>query len=406
MRCAILLAVFVIAAVASRLCPAGDASLAIFERRILPILQAKNPSSCSECHLSGVHLADYIRPTQDETFAALRVAGLIDIEEPDKSKLLAFIARKPEKPSLFTEKARQQEYDAFRSWIVAAVKDPALLAKQNGVNIGPQLPAEVIRHARRDRVLASFLDNVWSETGRCAACHAPDRNQQQVKKHGEHISWIKPGDPQATLDHLREYELIDLETPEKSLLLLKPLNQVKHGGGVKMAFGDRTYKQFRTFIDDLAATTQGRYVRADQLPANSGEVSGVSEIWFKLTGVPAKFDKLVLQVDLYHWDEAAKTWSKDRWATADRQVFGGGQLWQNHLSITAPRESDRAMEVRRRPTLPPGKYLAKIYVDRQNKLERQYPAMLGEADFVGQVEVTSRWPAGYGAMTVVPYPDN
>jgi len=382
-----------------------DSSLAIFERRILPIMQAKNPSSCSECHLSGVDLADYIRPTQDETFAALRDGGLIDVNRPDKSKLLAFIARKPEKPSLVTDKIRQQELEAFRSWITAAVKEPRLLAAHGATGkIGPQLPDEVIRHARKDRVLASFVDNVWAEVGRCAACHSPDRNQQQVKKHGEHISWIKLGDPAATLAYLREAELIDVGQPEKSLLLLKPLNQVKHGGGQKMAFGDRTYKQFRQFIDDLAATEHGKYTAAGQLPPENDEVSSVSEIWFKLAGVPAKYDKLVLQVDLYRWDERAKGWSNDRWATADRPIFGSGQAWQNHLSITAPKDSNRAEAVRRSPTLPAGKYLAKIYIDTQNKFERQYPATLGEDELVGQVEVESRWPAGYGQMTVATFP--
>jgi len=384
---------------------ADDSSLAIFERRILPIMQAKNPSSCSECHLSGVDLKDYIRPTQDETFAALRDGGLIDVKQPDKSKLLAFIARKPEQPSLVTDKVRGQELEAFRSWITAAVKQPQLLAAKGTTGkVGPQLPDEVIRHARKDRVLSSFVDNVWAEVGRCAACHSPDRNQQQVKKHGEHISWIKLNDPAATLAYLREAELIDLGKPEKSLLLLKPLNQVRHGGGQKMAFGDRTYKQFRQFIDDLAATEQAKYTAAEQLPSPASEVSGVSEVWFKLEGVPAKYDKRVLQVDLYRWDEANKDWSKDRWATADRPVFGGGQLWQNHLSIVAPRDSERADSIRRSPALPPGKYLAKIYIDAQNKFERQYPATLGAGDLVGQVEVESRWPAGYGQMTVAKFP--
>ena len=47
-------------------------SRAVFERRILPLLTAKNPSTCAECHLSGVDLKDYIRPTESETFAGLR----------------------------------------------------------------------------------------------------------------------------------------------------------------------------------------------------------------------------------------------------------------------------------------------------------------------------------------------
>jgi hypothetical protein len=390
---------------ASALSAAGDSSLAIFNRRILPILQAKDASSCSECHLSGVDLKDYIRPTQEETFAALKAGGLIDTAKPESSKLLAFIARKPERPSLVSDKARLLEFQAFRAWIVAAAKDPKLSRlKASDSPIGPQLPDEVIRHARRDRVLASFLDNVWSEAGRCAACHSPDRNQQQVKKHGEHISWIKLSDPQGTLDHLLEHELIDLKSPEKSLLLLKPLNQVEHGGGQKMAFGDRTYKQFRGFIDDYAAAAAGKYTAAEQLPVASSEVSAVSEIWFKLEGVPAKYDKQVLQVDLYRWDDETSRWSAERWATADRPVFGKGELWQNHLSLTAPRESQRAKEIATNAVLPAGKYLAKIYVDRQDKLEKQFPAELGPEELVGEIEVNSSWPAGYGSMTAAKFP--
>jgi hypothetical protein len=384
---------------------ADEASLAIFQRRILPILSAKNASSCSECHLSGVDLKDYIRPTQEETFASLKAAGLIDAAKPDSSKLLTFIARKPAKPSLITDKVRQEEYEAFRAWIAAAVKDPTLgKSKAVDASIGPDLPPEVIRHARKDRVLASFIDNIWSEVGRCAHCHSPDRNQKQVKEHGEQVSWIKLGDPQATLDHLREYELIDTQSPEKSLLLLKPLNVVKHGGGVKMAYGDRTYQQFRRFIDDLAATEAGRYTTAAELPGPPKEYSIATGIWLKITGIPAKFDKFVLQADVYRWDERAKSWAQDRWATGDRPIAGERQLWQQHLSLVAPRESARAAELRRQPTLPAGRYLVRIYIDQANKLEKEYPAMLGPDELVGEVEINSQWPDGYGNMTVIAFP--
>lgn len=390
---------------ALHLAAAEDAALAIFQKRIVPILQAQRPSSCSECHLSGVDLKDYIRPTQPETFAALRDGGLIDVKSPAKSKLLQFIDRKPERPSIVSEKIRAEESAAFRAWIEAAVQDPTLAAaKTADPAIGPKLPPEVIRHARQDRVLQSFLDNVWSEAGRCAACHSPDRNAQQVKKHGEHISWIKLRDPQASLAHLLENELINLKEPEKSLLLLKPLNKIEHGGGVKMTMGDRTYQQFRRFIDDYATTQAGKYQTAKELPRPNNEAATVSEIWFKLTDIPAAYDKLVLRVDLYRWDEQQKSFTKERWATADRQVFGKGGLWQNHLSLVAPKDSPRATELQNNATLPAGKYLAKIYLDRTDKLAKEYPAELGDKELLGEVEVNSRWPAGYGAMTAVKLP--
>jgi hypothetical protein len=379
---------------------AEPSALDIFQKRIAPILAAKNPSSCSECHLSGVDLKDYIDPNPVKTFAALREGGMIDVAKPRDSKLLRFISRKPEKPSLVTEKVRQEEYDAFLAWIEAAVKDPKLAAAKADAKLGPQVPVEVLRHARRDQVLASFVDNVWSEVGRCAACHSPDRNQAQVKKHGEQISWIKLGDPQATLSHLLEYDLIDANKPEESLIILKPTNQVKHGGGVKMAIGDRTYTQFMAFVQDYAKTKSGKYASAKELPQPPREASTVSDIWLKLTEIPADLDQKVLRADVYRWDDSAKAYSKDRYATGDRQIFGKGQLWQQHLSLTAPRDSQRAKDLK----LPPGKYLLKVYVDREEKLAKQFPYEIGEEEFVGQVEVNTQWPAGYGAMTVVKYP--
>lgn len=379
-----------------------ESSLRIFEKRILPIFQAAKPSSCAECHLSGVDLKDYIRPTQRETFASLVAAGLIDTKKPDDSKLLTFIDRRPEKPSLVTEKVRRQESDAFRAWIRAAVRDPELLAeREKAAPAGPELPAEVIRHARRDRVLASFIENVWSEVGRCAACHSPDRNQKQVEKHGEQVSWIKLRDPEGTLSYMLEAGLIDTEEPDQSLLLLKPTMQIEHGGGQKMVIGDHAYKQFRRFIDDYAAVVRGKYVKADQLPESSDEISLVTEIWLKIEGVPSQYDKMLLQADLYRRTDSG--WSEYRVATSDRPVFGAKNLWQHSLSLTAPRESKWADEL---PAgrLPSGRYLVKLYIDRTGKLQRDFTAELGDEDFVGQVEVESRWPAGYGRMTVVKFP--
>jgi cytochrome c553 len=383
---------------------AGDEALQVFERRILPILNSAKPSSCAECHLGGVDLKDYIRPSQSETFAALSAAGLIDQRQPRKSKLLEFIRRQPAKPCLVSQQVRDAELVAFTAWIEAAIADPQLTAVRSAdVAIGPDLPLEVVRHMRTDRVLESFYDNVWSEVGRCAACHSPDTNAEQVEKHGEQVSWITPGDPQATLTHLLEHELIDLDEPSKSLLLAKPTMQVKHGGGIKMVVGDRSYSQFRRFIEDYAAINAGSYVRAEQLPEPSDEIGAVSEVWFKVTDLPTDWSGMLLQVDLHRADaQSASGWSTDRWATSDRQVSPQG-LWQHSLTMTASRDSTRAAQVREQPQLPAGRYLARILVDRDKRLVREFPTILDDREFVGEVVVESQWPAGYGRMTSVSY---
>ena len=381
----------------------GNEALAVFEQRILPIFQAKKPSSCTECHLSGVELKDYIQPDQAKTFASLVSVGLIDVKKPDDSKILRFINRSPEKPNLITDKVRQQEHDAFQAWIRAAVKDPELLASKSLEAIGPQIPDEVIRHARKDRVLALFVDNVWTEVGRCAACHSPDRNQKQVKEHGEQVSWITLRDPQATLNHMVDAGIINADEPLESMLLTKPTMQVDHGGGQKMIVGDRTYKQFRRFIDDYASVVDGKYKTVVEIPEESDELSVVTDIWFKITEVPAKYDKMLLQADLYC--STGVGWSKHRVASSDRLVFGKGKLWQHSLSLTAPRESEWADEMKSK-RLSAGRYLVKLYIDQTGKLQKDFRAELGDKEFVGQVEVESRWPAGYGRMTVVKFPSD
>lgn len=383
-----------------------SSALALFERRIVPILESPNPSSCSECHLAAVDLKEYIHRDQAKTFASLLAAGLIDVDHPDDSKLLALIARKPEKPTLVGDAARQEELAAFREWIRAAAADETLLATSPTADkAGPQAPLEVVRHARADGVLASFVDSLWSEIGRCAGCHSPDRNQKQVAEHGEYVSWIAPNDPQGTLDNIVAAKLIDLERPDQSKLLLKPTMQIEHGGGQKMAIGDRSYKQFHRFLADYAAVINGQYDDVADLPVPSAQTAIVSDIWLRFEGIPESLDKKVLQAAIYAADPAAAGgWSADPVAVADRPIFGQGQAWQQHLTLLAPKDSARAKEMLAARSLAKSKYLIKVYVDVEDKLRQQYPYELGQQEFVGETTLETDWPSGYGAMTKLPYP--
>ena len=195
--------------------------------------------------------------------------------------------------------------------------------------------------------------------------------------------------------------IINPDEPLESLLLTKPTMQVEHGGGQKLVVGDRSYKQFRRFIDDYASVVNGEYSATDDLPEENDEVSLVTDIWFKLTDVPAKYDQMLLQADLYRW--TGDGWSKHRVASSDRLVFGKGKLWQHSLSLTAPRGSQWTEEMKSK-RLPGGRYLVKLYIDETGKLQKDFRAELGEDEFVGQVEVESKWPVGYGNMTVVAFP--
>jgi mono/diheme cytochrome c family protein len=389
--------------------PAPGDSAAVFEKRILPILKSPEPSSCTECHLAGVDLKNYILPTAEKTFASLRDQGLIDVDAPEKSKVLALITMReglPKGAALIDPKVREAERAAFAAWVAAAAKDPAMRALPKlkaEERAGPRRPAAVIRHARVDRVTASLEDNVWAQRFRCAGCHTEGgpENARLVKEHGD-ITWLKTS-PAETLTALREKNLINVDEPEKSLLLRKPLGEVKHGGGVKMIKGDLGYKMYRAFLDDYAKSINDRYAAAAELPKGSDVARFGTDVWLKIEGTPPAWGDKPLEVRVFARDEKGGGWEKTPIAVSDRAVWGGGKVWQHSLLLLAEKGSEREKALRRQeaPALPAGRYLVKVYVDTAGKLAKDWTARLGDEEYVGQVEVESKWPAGYGRMTVV-----
>jgi hypothetical protein len=83
-------------------------------------------------------------------------------------------------------------------------------------------------------------------------------------------------------------------------------------------------------------------------------------------------------------------------------VSGKGKLWQHSLALLAERNSERARQwSEARPSLPAGRYLLKVHVDVKNRLKSDWNATLAETEFVAETVIDSKWPKGYGKMTVV-----
>jgi hypothetical protein len=404
------LAALLLALVAASSARAEDPAK-VFEQRIVPIFKSPNPSSCVQCHLAAVDLKDYILPSSTETFLALRDQGLVDLDNPDNSKILKLINRgaaDPKGAGLIPAKQRQAEYDAFAAWIRACAADPALRNAPKPAS-PPALatkPVEVVRHARKDKMIESFETNVWSLRFRCMNCHTEGtpQNDKLRKEHGDRVAWFKKDGPEATMNYLLASKLIDTRNPEQSLLLTKPLNEVKHGGGVKFVRGDQGYKAMRAWIEDVVAIRTGKYAKASDLPPEKpGPKPFGTEMWFKLERTPDAWTGKLLQVDIYAWDDRAAAWEKEPVATSDRLIGGKGGIWQHTLTLLAAPGGERARAwAAGKPTLPGGKYLVKVYVDAAEKAKKDWTAPLGADEYVGQAEFqVARWGEGYGAMTVV-----
>ena len=90
----------------------------------------------------------------------------------------------------------------------------------------------------------------------CNQGGTPD-NDVNVKKFEARVACFKPDSPEATMRALIAQGDVDVEQPAWSLLLLKPLGKVPHGGGVTMLLGDAGYKMFRAWMVDHAACVKG-----------------------------------------------------------------------------------------------------------------------------------------------------
>jgi hypothetical protein len=419
--CSILLAWSCLASLVSA---AEPSPAEVFERRILPIFNSPKPSSCTECHLAGVDLKNYILPSSEQTFLSLRDQGLVDLKLPAESKILKLIsmrdpAAKPGSPAkpeagaaLIHEATRKTEFDAFAAWIKACAVDEKLVnaPKLAAADLAePLRPAEVIRHARKDKLLESFENSIWAMRFRCMSCHieGTKENDKLRAEHGDQVAWIKQAGPQATLDYLIASKLIDVDKPEESLLSKKPLMEVAHKGGKKFLMGDQGYRLYRAFIEDFAKIKRDEYQTAAALPKAEGVRRRGTDIWLKLVNTPQAWGDVLVQADVYFWNEAKQTWSAKPIATTDRANFAKGRLWQHNLTLLMYDDNAGAPSLphgtgvnvqQSISILPPGKYMLKAYVDRNGTAAAK---PLDETDYAGQVEFEAKWKPGYGAMTVV-----
>jgi hypothetical protein len=242
-----------------------ESTTALYARKIEPLLAADRPKTCNECHLSGIDLGSFVRATPCETLACLAEDKLIDRKAPDQSLILSWIQRASPTSPLITQAVIDDEYTGFKEWIehFALCNDCAGVRCERGeheafCDVGPE-PTEFTAEASdpggcNDLVLEQlFRDTVYASRGRCAPCHIA--GEASV---GGAVQWIEQAETcdQASLRSLRNVlreGFIDINDPDRSLLLTKPLSVeqggVAHGGDSKFtATGDPGYDSFRYWV--------------------------------------------------------------------------------------------------------------------------------------------------------------
>jgi hypothetical protein len=417
---------------------------ALFEQRIIPIFRSPNPSSCVQCHLASVDLKNYILPSQEKTFVSLRDQGLIDLAAPEKSKVLTLIQMGEQDldkgAKLIHSKTRQAEYEAFAAWIKACASDERLrgLPALDAAELArPEKPVEIIRHNRKDRLLDSFVRNVWSQRMRCFPCHTPaeldatdprhpkarETHRQFEEQFGQRMNIFRES-PEATLRQLiassrkpavGHLPLINTGDPAKSLLVLKPTSKlpakgedgqlgkpsysepVTHVGGLKMFVDDHSYKAFLAWIQDYARVVGDQYASLDDLPADNWHPT---RHVLRLSETPENWaEKMPVQLFVHAWNRERNDWEAEPVAftqgTVTPRRFVNGPLFLLRSRGTRARPSGNG------PDLPPGKYLVKVYADLASRVAADPAVLLGEREFEGQTEIQAQWREGFPQAEVV-----
>jgi hypothetical protein len=251
-----------------------DEALAVFRERIEPLMSDDRVSTCNECHLSGIDLTLYAQADPCATMACMVEQGVVDLESPDDSLVLAWIERATPASELITEDVIKAEHDGMRDWIrysarcgqtvCPPIDNPCGSTAVEPCEVPPSAATEGRRmfadpgDCREVTLEAAFDALVYSWRGRCFPCHFdshPDETPEAPK-------WVHDGacgiGAVETMHNLLALGDIDVRHPEESMLLLKPLAEsvggVEHGGGDKFHdTQDPAYQDFVAWLQRWAA---------------------------------------------------------------------------------------------------------------------------------------------------------
>jgi hypothetical protein len=243
---------------------APEAQAALFERRILPLLEEERPSSCNQCHLSGVDLSLWFKGDACQTMTCMIHEGLVDLASPDSSLVLQWIDRADPASPLIDARVLAEERAGVLGWIEMTAAcgacagpeafggDPCQRGDYDPIGNDCGVDEEDLAggYAHPGDCSDATLEQLFQDTffpirRRCYPCHFETFDGLE-----EAPKWIAVGPCDvASLETMRNViarGFIDREDPAQSLWILKPLDDVN--GGVEHTGGPKFHAR-----DDPAA---------------------------------------------------------------------------------------------------------------------------------------------------------
>ncbi len=227
-----------------------DSTASLYEKRIAPLFAEDRPKSCNQCHLSGIDLELFASGEPCDAMACMVERGLVSLEDPAASLILSWIDRAAPDSKGITSAVLREEREGFLEWIELTSACGTCSTKEQPCGEEPvgwrdcelekKSTEEVMATDPGDcaeRTLeALFLESFFPYRGRCYPCHVEGKPVEAPAP-----KWIEVGACEtaslATLRNIARAGYIDVDAPEKSPWLLKPLDEeiggLEHGGGTK-----------------------------------------------------------------------------------------------------------------------------------------------------------------------------
>ncbi len=146
----------------------------LYTRYVEPFVSGTLPTSCSECHMTGIDMSMYAQDTACDTMACMMGQGVVDLDNPEGSALLSMIDMGDPNSSVFDVSV---EHQAMLEWIdwsaqchqqVCGDIDSPCDQNSGATSTG----TNPIGDCSEEDLLATFWNTVIVDRGRCLTCHS------------------------------------------------------------------------------------------------------------------------------------------------------------------------------------------------------------------------------------------
>ncbi len=152
---------------------------------------------------------------------------------------------------------------------------------------------------------------------------------------------------------------------------------------------DFTYKSWLAWIEDYSKVVGGQYTSIEELPKDNWYTS---QHVLMLRETPESWPAMAkVQAFIHPWNKEKKMWEPEPVAFTQGSVTPRHAVVGSLILLRSSENEELVQWDKADPTLKPGEYLIKTYLDSKEKLAKNPTAFLTHEDFAGQTHIQAHW---------------